>query len=143
MNGNSIFFLLFLLLTLLQMFPFFPSLPPLPSSCTPLHSLWPSPHCCLCLWVMHICSLANPFTFFYPVPPSTSDGVSLFQLSMTLFLFCSSVHFVHQLSHISEIIWYLSFSTQLISLSMVFPRSIHTVAKGNIFFFTATWYSIV
>ena len=23
--------------------------------------LWPSPHCCLCLWVVHICSLANPW----------------------------------------------------------------------------------
>ena len=27
-------------------------------------SLLLSPHCCLCLRVMHICSLASPFTFF-------------------------------------------------------------------------------
>ena len=35
-------------------------------------SFCPSPHCCLCLWVMHACSLANPFTFFHPdsLPPS-------------------------------------------------------------------------
>ena len=34
-------------------------------------SLWPSPHSCLCLRVMHICSLTNPFTLFHPVtlPP--------------------------------------------------------------------------
>ena len=27
-------------------------------------SLRPSPHCCLCLWVMHIHSSIHPFTFF-------------------------------------------------------------------------------
>ena len=31
--------------------------------------LWPSPHCCLYLRVMHICYLSNLFTFFHPVPP--------------------------------------------------------------------------
>ena len=34
-----------------------------------------------------------------------------------------------------EIIWYLSFSDWLISLSIMFSRSIHTVAKGETFFF--------
>ena len=53
-------------------------------------SLWPSPHCCPCLWVMHICSLANPFTFFHLAPPTpTLSAVSLFYVSMPLFLFCS------------------------------------------------------
>ena len=56
----------FLLLTLLQMLPFTPfallhSVPSPPS-------LWPSPHCCLCLWLMHLCSLAKPFAFFHSVP---------------------------------------------------------------------------
>ena len=40
--------------------------------------------------------------------------------------------------------WYLSFSDWLISLSIMISRSIHTVAKGKIFFFfTAEWYPIV
>ena len=30
-------------------------------------SLWPSPHCRLCLWVKRI-PLAHPFTFFHPAP---------------------------------------------------------------------------
>ena len=43
-----------------------------------------------------------------------------------------------------EIIWYLSFSDWLISVSIMFSRSIHTVAKGKIFFlFIAESYLIV
>ena len=50
--------------------PHFFSLFPLhPSPCSP--SLRPSPHHCLCLWVINMCSLANSFTFFLPVPPPT------------------------------------------------------------------------
>ena len=49
---------LFLLLALLQMSP-------LPLHLPPPHppSLRLSPHSCLCLWVMHTCSLTNVFTF--------------------------------------------------------------------------------
>ena len=43
-------------------------LPPLSPHPRPPPSLWPSPHCCLCLWVMYICFLVNPFTFFHPCP---------------------------------------------------------------------------
>ena len=43
--------------------------------------------------------------------------------------------FVHQIPHLNGIIWYLSFSDWLISLSIMFSGSIHTVAKGKIFFF--------
>ena len=45
--------------------------------CPPPHSphqppsLWPSPNCHLCLWVMNVYSLAHPFTFFHPVLPSS------------------------------------------------------------------------
>ena len=35
----------------------------------------------------------------------------------------------------SEIIWFFSFSDGLISLSIMFSRSIHTVARGKIFSF--------
>ena len=60
--------------------------PPLP---------WPSPHCCLCPWAMHICSLADLFTFFYPVLPTPlpSEICQSFHVSMPLVLFCSSVGF--------------------------------------------------
>ena len=103
-----------------------------PSSAPP--SLWLSPHCFLCLWVTHIRSLANPFTFFHPALPPTSPrtAVSLFLESMPLFLFCSSADFVHYISRISEIIWCLSFSDQLISLCVIISRSIHAIAKGKI-----------
>ena len=75
-------FSLFLLLTLLQMPPFFPLRPPPPSPCQP--SLWPSPHCFLCLWVIHTCSLANPFTFFHPVPTSPSPLTAVSQTVASL-----------------------------------------------------------
>ena len=54
---------------------------------------------------------------------------------MSLFLFCLLVQFVHQIPHMSEIIWYLFFSDWLLSLSIMFSRSIHAVAKGKIFSF--------
>ena len=45
----------------------------------------------------------------------------------------------------SEIIWYLSFSVLLISLSIIPSRSIHVVANDKIlsFYFVADSYSII
>ena len=44
----------------------------------------------------------------------------------------------------SEIIWHLSFFDWLISLSIIFSRSIHAAAKGKLFFnFMAEYYSII
>ena len=89
-------------------------------------SLWPSPHCCLCLWVMHICSLASPFAFFHPVLPSPPlTAVGLLHVPMPPFLPCLSVYFVHSIPHISEILWYLSSNDWLISFSTVISRGIH------------------
>ena len=67
--------------------PIPPLCPPPRSPCLP--SLWPSPHCRLCLWVVHTCSLADPFTSFHPVLPLPPPQ----QLSV-----CSklSVVFIHQ-----------------------------------------------
>ena len=96
----------------------FPSLcPPSPGLNTPSPSLWLSPHCCLCQWVMHTHSLANLFTFFHPVPlcplPSNShQSVPCTHASVSV-LFVSL--FLHYIPHISKIIWYLSFSDWLIS----------------------------
>ena len=67
---------------------------------------------------------------FHPLPTEQSACF----LSMSLFLFCLVILFVHQIPHLSEILWYLSFSYWLISLSIMFSRSVHTVTKGKIFF---------
>lgn len=58
-----------------------------------LLSLWPPPHRCLCPWVIHTCSSANPSPSFIqsPPPPSTLRAVSLFLVPVLLFLLCSSV----------------------------------------------------
>ena len=60
-------FLIFIIgsITDVLIFPSFAHLHPAPNS----PSLRPSPHCCLCPWVMHIYSLANPFPFFHSVLP--------------------------------------------------------------------------
>jgi len=51
-------------------------------------------------------------------------------------------HFV-LIPHVSDIIWYLSFSVCLTSLSMTISRSIHPAANGSAsFFFMAEWYFI-
>ena len=68
---------------------------------------------------------------FYSVPlPLNHPPQSSLLLSTSLCLFCLLVQFVHKIPHMSEIIWYLSFSDWLISLSIMFSRSIHAVNKG-------------
>ena len=105
----------------------------------PLPSLSQSSYCCACPWVLRTCSLVNRITVFHPVPPSPLDTVSLFYVSMLLFLFCLLVYCVHLIPHISEFRWYLSFTDWLISLSIIFSRSTHAVAKGkHSIFFTST-----
>ena len=61
-------------------FPTLCHLPPAPA--TP--SVWTSPHCSLCLWVTHMCSLADLFPFFHPVHlnPLPSDSCLLFHVSI-------------------------------------------------------------
>ena len=74
----------------------------------------------------------------HPYPPP-SLAVSLLSMNESVPIFL--VHFVHQIPHMSEII-YLSFSG-LFSLSIMLPRSIHTVTKGKILFFMAGQYPTV
>lgn len=76
------------MLTVLQVSPY-PS--PLPTSTFPCRLLpWPSLHYCPCPWRMHICSLANPFTFFFQSPSSSSP--CLFHVSMLLSPFSLAVY---------------------------------------------------
>ena len=60
---------------------------------------------------------------------------------MSLSPFSLLTQFVHWILHMSEIIWYSSFSDWHISLSIMFSRSIHTVKNNKLFFFL--WPSII
>ena len=82
------------LFILLQLFQFTPLGPPLPS---PPPAPSQSPHHCPCPWVIHTCSLTNPFPFFlsFLPPPFPMAAVRLFYVSMSLVLFCSLVYLVH------------------------------------------------
>ena len=85
-------------------------------------------------------------TVFPPLSPPTSllVTVHLFFISMSRVIFCLLVCFVDQVPLIGEIIWYLSFTAWLISLSTMLSSSIHAVVKGRSFFFlSAAQYSIV
>ena len=78
---------------------------------------------CPCPWVLF------PFCSIPPLPTSPQPLAVIMALSLSLF--CLLVQFVH----VREIMWYLSFSDWLFSLSMMFSSSIHAAAKGKIFFF--------
>ena len=80
--------------------------------------------------------LDNPSPFPWVSPPTSPlVTVSLSFISMSLVLFCLLVCFVDYILLIGEIIWYLSFTTWLISLSIMLSSSIHAVAKGISSFF--------
>ena len=105
---------------------------------SPFSLLIPSPpqslHCCPRPWVLFpFCSIPPLPNCYHPPPPPLSCYSALY-LWVCLY-FCLLVWFVYSLPHMSEIIWYLSFSDWLISLSTMFSRSIHTVKKGKVFFF--------
>ena len=81
-----------------------------------------------------LCPAPSPSFHHYP-PPSPLVTFNLFHVSMPMVLFCSLVYFVCQITLISEIIWYLSFTAWLISLSIMLSSSTHAVAKGRSSFF--------
>ena len=110
------------------------SLPTLPSG---------NHHTAVCLY--EVVFFQSP-SYFSPGSPNSFPSVScesvLCVYESVSILFLSFL--LHQILHISEIIGYMSFSDWLISLSIIFSRSIHAVAKGKIsFLFTAEQYSIV
>ena len=81
---------------------------------------------------------------FSPVTPLLSPLVTVCSLFPSLVLFCALVCFVDQVPLIGEIIWYLSFTAWIISLSIMLSSSIHAVMKGrNLFFLSAAQYSIL
>ena len=108
---------IFFIVLQLQLFPFLPIT--LLSSTMPHSHSQPPPHC-LCPWVLYLCSFACPFSSFphYSPSPFPLATVSFFFISKSLVLFCSFVCFVQYVTLIGEIIWYLSFTAWLISLSL-------------------------
>ena len=105
-----------------------PIFPALSSSIQPIPLPQSIPHCCPRPWVIHTGCLTSPF-------PSPQATFSLFHDSMPLVLFGSLVYFVHYIALIGEIIWYLSFTNWLISISIILSSSIHAVTKGRGSFF--------
>ena len=75
------------------------------------------------------------FLFVHPSIPSTPPRAVICSPSMSLSLFSVLVQFAHWIPHISEIIWYLSFSDWLITLNIIPSSSIRAVANGKTFFF--------
>ena len=67
--------------------------------------------------------------------PSPLAIVRLFLTSMSLVIFCLFFSSVDYVPVKGEIIWYLSLSAWLISLSIMLSSSIHAVAKGISSFF--------
>ena len=129
------FFFSYLTVVQVQMSLFYlhHSIPPQPS---PLPNVDPTPlwfcPCVLCIrsW--------KSFPLFLPLPPPTSSlvTVSLFLISMSLVIFCFLVCFVDYSPLIGETIWYLSFTTWLISLSTCSPvPSILSQRVGALSFF--------
>ena len=117
------------------MFPI-PSLFPPSTKPSPRTPTWPLLHSCLVSMgseCMHICALANLFQLPQPLLSEVCHSVpSIYASGSFMFV----IYFVHCIPHMSEIIWYFSFSDWFISRDVIFPSSIHAFAKGNIFFFS-------
>ena len=131
---NCPFFPLLFIVVQVQLSPFFPHHFPAPHP-SPPPPLYPTP-LWICPCVLYTCSLTT-LPPFHPIIPSHFPlvTVSFFFISMSLVLFCLLVCFVDEVPLIGEIIWYLSFTTWLTSLSIMLSSSIHTVTKGRSSFF--------
>ena len=104
--------------------PFSPFIPSSPQQ---------SPHYCPCPWVLF------PFCSIPPFPHLFPQLAVICSPSMSLYPFCTLIQFVNWIPHLSEVIGHLSFSDWLISLCIMFSRSIHTVAECKTFFYFYGW----
>ena len=110
---------------------FSPSLHPTPAEPTSLPHLHPAPWFCPCVLYSSSC---NPLFPLSP-PHSPLAIVRWFLTSMSLVIFCFLFSSIYYVPVKGEIIWYLSLTTWLISLSIRLSSSIHAVAKGISSFF--------
>ena len=109
----------FFIVILLQLSHF----PPLPSSTQPTLYSHINSHAVVHVhgsFIHVLCLVPSPSFHHYAPAPSPLVTVSLLHVSITLVLFCSFVCFVYYVPLLSEIIWYLSFTDWLISLSIIF-----------------------
>ena len=82
-------------------------------------------------FIHDLCLVPSSSFHHYSSTLSLLVSFSLFHVSMPLVLFCLIVYFVHWIPLIGDIIWHLSFTNWLISLSILFSRSIFVMAKGR------------
>ena len=87
--------------------------PPIPTSYPPSF-----PYLALSMCPLHMLLDDLFSSFLFPLVPSPLVTVSLFFIFMSLVICCLLVCFVDQVPLISEIIWYLSFTTWLTSLRL-------------------------
>ena len=104
---------------------FSPSLHPTPAEPTSLPHHHPPPWFCPCVLYSSSC---NPLSSL-SAPPSPAV-VRLFLTSMSLVIFCLLFSSIDYVPIKGEIIWYLSLTAWLISLSIMLSSSIHAIAKG-------------
>ena len=111
---------------------FSPSLHPTPAELTPLPHLHPPPWFCPCVLYS---SSYNPLFPLPPPPPPALAIVRLFLTLMSLVIFCLLFSSIDYVPVKGEIIWYLSLTAWLISLSIMLSSSIHVVPKDRSSFF--------
>ena len=105
-----------------------------PAKPTSLPCFHPPPWFCSCVLYSSYWKLFSPLSF----PLSPLAIVRLFLTSMSPVIFCLLFSSVDYVPVKGEIIRYLSLTTWLISLSIMFFSSIHAVEKDiNSFFFSA------
>ena len=113
----------------------FPTTPAIPTCLPCFQPLW------FCLSVLYSCSwkgTTQGASITPPLSPHTSPlvTISLFLISMSLVIFCLLFSFVDYIPVKGGIIWYLSLTAWLISLSIMLSSSIHAVVKGRSSFFS-------
>ena len=119
---------------------FSPPLYPTPVEPTSLRHLHPPPWFCPCVLYSSSC---NPLSSLSPTH-SPLTIVRLFLTSMSLVIFCFLFSSIDYVPVKGEIIWYLSLTVWLISLSIMLSTSIHVVSSGrSSFFLSAAQNSIV
>ena len=107
---------------------FSPSLHPTPAEPTSLPQLHPAPW--FCPWVLFSNSW-KPLSSLSP-PHSPLASVRLFLTSVSLVIFCLLFSFVDYVPVKGEIIWYLSLTACLISLSIMLSSSIQENSNNNL-----------
>ena len=109
----------------LSAFSLHPSTPPQPKP-PPFFTSSPT------LGFVHVSFIVVPVI---PSPHSPLAIVRLFLTSVSLVIFCLLYSSIAHVPVKGEIIWYVSFTAWLISLSIMLSSSIHAVARGISSFF--------